>query len=473
MTNQGFNQNNYTFPSAPADGWDDRECPSWLCDFSNHEPYAPVNVSWPNGEPRLVDLKTGQLVPPTVDFEKEAKEAKDKAYIEEIEKRNKKLDANAERAQLEFFAKQVSKMTLQEVGKLFRANDFSCEKQKEIVSTVFISKLPKFSSAMLKRMQETKELESKAQADIRFYTWKKGVTASNTSHTAWGHRRSGGGKGKKEKISIKDTSEEAKLAKAAAKRIRQTLNKEKAKIEMTKRVEAITRIQKQIAKDTIDVDPKKEEELTEEQLKKIEIAKINEENMKKTRTLVVKKIDLTREYFVEKAVKEKDQSNWSVVDKKSKKKDSLAKKIEEAFYTDKADEDFVKEVSKKPMTKAVKRTRFCSSVLKGGKCPHGSKCNFAHTMEELTPKMCAFDKRGGCRCVRKTGSTFSNKGRKVCEYLHEGETKANMCRRLGVKVTETVCKPVTPTCLPVVKMTPIGTRVLKPYSKTRAWGPVV
>ena len=126
--NQGFNQNNYnyTFPSAPADGWEDRECPSWMCDFSRHSPYTPVNVDWPNGEPKLVDLTTGKLVPPTVDFEKEARE---KAEFEEREKYNKQREEDMKKAQLEFFAKQVSKMNLEEVGKLFCANYISFQKQ--------------------------------------------------------------------------------------------------------------------------------------------------------------------------------------------------------------------------------------------------------------------------------------------------------------------------------------------------------
>lgn len=428
--NQGY-QNNYN-----NEDWSDVSVPKWIIDCEECD-YKTYDACWPDGSPKMVDLVTNKLITP----DKYTEQAKDK-YGKDVQTENAAL-----------------------------FNSKAEEAAKKLEHEVFMAKLPRFSAAMLKRMEEAKSRTCIAKADDRFYTWKKGVSASKTSHTAWGHRRSGGGKGKKEKISIKDTSEEAKLAKAAAKRIRQTLNKEKGKIEMAKRVEAITRIQKQIAKDAIDVDSEAEE-LTEEQLMKIEIAKINEENMKKTRKLVVENIDFTREYFVEKTVEPKEHSSWSVVDKKSKKQDSIAKKIEMAFYTDNAREDFVKEVSKKPMSKAVKRTRFCSSVLKGGKCPHGSRCNFAHTMEQLTPKMCAFEKRGSCRCVNKSGSTFLNKGRKVCEYLHEGETKANMCRRLGVKVAEAVCKPVTK-CLPVVKATPMGTKVLKPYSKTMAWGPVV
>ena len=395
--------------------------------------WGGYDVYWDDGSPKLVNLYTNKLIVP------------DKYKVSSVK-------CNVESEEADLFNKQAELAA------------------KKLEHDIFMSKLPRFSTGYLAKMKAAEEANNKPVASDKYYTWKKGASASATSHTAWGHRRNGGGKGKKETLQEMNC-EKAAAERAAAKRIRQKLNKEKADVDMAKRMEAISRIQKQIK--VVNEEVKEEVvELTEEQLKKIEIAKLNEENMKKTRKLVVEKIDLTREYFVEKTVETKEHSSWSVVDKKTKKQDSIAKKIEMAFYTDNVREDFVKEVSKKPMTKAVKRTRFCSSVRNGGKCPHGSRCNFAHTMEQLTPKMCAFEKKGSCRCVKKSGSTFLNKGRKVCEYLHEGETKANMCRRLGVKVAEAVCKPVTKS-LPVVKMTATGTRVLKPYSKTRAWGPVV
>lgn len=473
MMNQGFNQNNYTFPSAPADGWDDRECPSWMCDFSISKPHIPVNVDWPNGEPKLVNLKTGELVPPAIDFEKEAKE---KAEAEESEKYNKQKEEDVKRAQLEFFAKQVSKMTLEEVGKLFRANDLSCEKQKEIVNTVFISKLPRFSTAMLKRMQAATELASKAQADEKFYTWKKGVTASNTSHTAWGHRRNGGGKGKQETVSIKDTSEKAKLAKAAAKRVRQENNKEKREKEMIRHKEVMVRLTEQ--KKALEEKEVKEaeevkEETDEEKQKREKIEAYNEFKREELDSFRVKVVDISYETS-KNVTNEPVEEGWKKVTKVASKQEKKAAQLTQMFYENKPEEETIieKAVKKVSWTKAKKATLMCRSVAKGEKCPHPSgKCNFAHNPEELSPKNCA--NGGCCKFIQRIGSKYINKGKKVCAYLHEGETKSNLCNRIGVKMEEVICKTVTIEKMNTLQMTPLSTRVLKPYSPTQAWGPVV
>ncbi len=475
MKNQGFNQNNYTFPSAPADGWDDRECPSWVCGFSTNSPYTPVNVDWPNGEPKLVNLKTGELVPPTVDFEKEAKE---KAEAEEREKYNKQREEDVKKAQLDFFAKQVTKMTLEEVGKLFRANDLSCEKQKEIVNTVFISKLPRFSTAMLKRMQATNDLASKVKANDKFYTWKKGVTASNTSHTAWGHRRNGGGKGKKESISIKDTSEKAKIAKAAAKRVRQENNKEKREKEMIRHKEIMVRLTEQkkaLEEKEVKEEVKEEvnEETEEEKQRKKKIEEYNDFKRNELDSFRVKVVDISYETSTSEKSKPVDEG-WKKVTKVASKQEKKALHLRKLFYEKKPEEETViaKAVKKVSWTKAKKATLMCRSVAKGEKCPHPpGKCNFAHSPEELNPKNCA--NGGCCKFIKRIGSKYINRGRKVCAYLHEGESKFNLCKRIGVKMEEVICKPVIADKINVLQMTPLSTRVMKPYSSTQAWGPVV
>ena len=434
--NQGY-QNNY---NSEWGEWSDERVPKWFADFSQNqvssiEEYE--SATWPNGEPRMHNLVTNTLIIP--DMYKTSK--------------NKQSDIEIQTEQASLFNKQVEEIA------------------KKMEDKLFMSRLPRFSAGYIARMNAASDKCERTRADKRFYTWEKGVSASTTSHTAWGHRRNGGGKGKKETLKEMNC-EKAAAERAAAKRIRQKLNKEKAEADIAKRMEALKRVNENMKLNTVVVE---QSEPTEEELVKAEITKINSEHMAIHRAIVTSKLT-DRSYFVEKQASQIKEIKWNVVDKKSKKTDRVALKLAVAFYTDNAKEDFIKEVSKKPMTKTVKRTRFCSSVRKGGACPHGSRCNFAHTIDELTPKMCAFEKRSGsCKCVRKVGTSFSNKGRKVCEFLHEGETKVNMCRRIGVKVGSAeiqVCKPVAK-CLPVVKATPMGTKVLKPYSKTMAWGPVV
>jgi len=428
--NQGY-QNNYN-----KDVWSDVRVPTWNNDFC-HKQVSYESCTWPDGETRFYDLVTDTLIVP--DKYKVSKNEKTKEQVQT-------MDA-------ELFNKQVE------------------DAAKKMECDIFMAKLPKFSAGYLAKMNASSFRKERTRADQRFYTWEKGVSASTTSHTAWGHRRNGGGKHKVQ--SLKEMNcEKAAAQRAAARNTRQKLNKEKAHQDMVKQIETLDRIKVQMLASVEVVN--ENVELTEEMVKKAEIAARTEEHMKTVRALVSEKLD-DRTYLVAESAPSVNVK-WSVVKTKVTKLECVALKLAVAFYTDNAKEDFVKSVSKKPMTKAVKRTRFCSSVLKGGKCPHGDRCNFAHTMDQLTARRCAFEKRSGsCKCVRKVGTSFSNKGRKVCEFLHEGETKANMCRRLGVKVGSAeipVCKPVTK-CLPVVKATAMGTKVLKPYSTTMAWGPVV
>ena len=84
-------------------------------------------------------------------------------------------------------------------------------------------------------------------------------------------------------------------------------------------------------------------------------------------------------------------------------------------------------------------TRMCSSFIRKSKCPHGDKCRFAHSYEELNPSPCNFD--GRCRNAT------------TCKFKHSNETNETYVERLasldkkprasGMKMTRFVERPKT------------------------------
>lgn len=97
------------------------------------------------------------------------------------------------------------------------------------------------------------------------------------------------------------------------------------------------------------------------------------------------------------------------------------------------------------LAEKLARTRFCFSVIENKECPHGEKCQFAHSQEELSPRECLFE--DNCRNVVwfEKGQYYKNKGgiAKRCDNLHPGETKEGLCIRLGFSETIPPPPPVS------------------------------
>lgn len=464
------------------DGWGNVLCPTWSFDFNQKDNEiqklkTKTSTTWSNGESKLYCLNTRKIIP-QVDFdlqlEKRFKEKETQKYIDNVEKKIKI-------AQLSFFKTTIMKKTLGEVSTFYREMKFSCPEEEEIVSTVLCDKLPKFSSGMLAKMKKDEVIEQQSSASIQFYTWKKGVSASNSTHNAFsGNKRKGGNKGKKrDDIAPKDNSEEARLERAAAKSIRQEENKKKKEECDKKRENAILRVKEQInilnvanSQDTTSevVVP----ETDEERLKREELEAYIEFKRNEIELFRVKVAENSYDKVVDVNKMMPTASGWKTVNTKKNNKEKITTSILLSFLYEKPKEVLEKEVLEKAVEKVVwkkakKATVMCISVIKGEKCPHtNGKCNFAHTPDELTPKSCA---NKYCKFVKKNGEKFVNKGNKVCTYLHERETKNNLLNRIGIQVQGLICKQV----MVVINiqpryMTPLGTRVLKPYSSTQAWG---
>jgi len=95
----------------------------------------------------------------------------------------------------------------------------------------------------------------------------------------------------------------------------------------------------------------------------------------------------------------------------------------------------------KPVSQPVKDksefgfTRFCKSAGTNTPCPHGDRCLYAHTYEQLQKLPCKFGDR--CRfsvCVYD--GCYKNKpcttGDQICKFWHQDETAESYSARLGL-----------------------------------------
>ncbi len=96
-------------------------------------------------------------------------------------------------------------------------------------------------------------------------------------------------------------------------------------------------------------------------------------------------------------------------------------------------------VNKELMDQRLTRTKMCSSVVNNTRCKHGSKCRFAHSVDELKIATCVFG--AGCRfVVCQPDGTWAQKGDRGCNCIHPDESKENFYSRCGIKLGS-----VTPT----------------------------
>jgi len=81
------------------------------------------------------------------------------------------------------------------------------------------------------------------------------------------------------------------------------------------------------------------------------------------------------------------------------------------------------------------KSQMCSSFGNKKSCKHGTKCRFAHTIEELTPSNCFFGEQ--CQFIHNLD--------KKCMHIHNCEDKNEYCKRVGIGSKEkniTICRSV-------------------------------
>ena len=82
------------------------------------------------------------------------------------------------------------------------------------------------------------------------------------------------------------------------------------------------------------------------------------------------------------------------------------------------------------------KSKLCGSIMQNKHCPHGDKCTFAHSRNELNIFDCPFD---NCKFVKFYNNNYQNTHKYYkCEKKHKNETDANYFLRTGISdpVTE-------------------------------------
>lgn len=330
----------------------------------------------------------------------------------------------------------------------------------------------------------------------RKLTWAKRKKSSGKK-LPFGHRRNGGGK-RRAKM-VQHGSVEAQRLEAVIKKRRATrrkaakATKKEAEVKRTAEFASAAPQKKTntVVIDYIKEDPIDSDDEEAVMLKKIEkehqeaqanmIREIQEKQAKveeeKERQRLFDENAKIAEQFAkgEAALKdERENGTWSVVKKKSttqptpkkKKKKVTQKKMLFNFVTprmaeeEKRREGRSKLMDKDGMRERLIKTRMCNSVGSGRVCPHGSRCRYAHSVEELRVAPCFF--KDACRHVKKSGDGYRNCSHRRCTFLHPGEDMKNYCQRLNIPF-KPVAKPVA--ISPVIPPTPITIVPRKPVTK--------
>ena len=333
--------------------------------------------------------------------------------------------------------------------------------------------LPTESKAgRMKRLREEREKRNKMN-----WTRKKAIKKKKKTMKSlpFGHRRNGGGKGRKRMIKRGSLEEkraievvkkrrslrrrDGKFLKKEAEEKRQKefeLLKLRPKPSKTIVVNHIEEIpdedEEKEAEREAEIKAEKEEQqkILQKMRKKairstlMEMLKSKQEDHKKRIDCEEKQKKMNEERKEKKLEIEDVQKNgeWSKVEKKKKKKSSGKKlKIKlpvlikltttKQITEEKRVEGMSDLADTSKMKKSLLRTKMCNSVGSGKHCRHGKHCRFAHSVEELQVGECFF--KDACNRVRKTEHGYRNCSRRTCPFLHPEESMDEYCQRLGLE----------------------------------------
>lgn len=162
----------------------------------------------------------------------------------------------------------------------------------------------------------------------------------------------------------------------------------------------LKQVKKQLVKDVVDT-MKKDNIKTTEAVLKIEFIRnnVSKEEREKEELLLTKK--------------QEEAEGW----KETKKERKTPKKVEQ--------------VVKKVQPASLQKTQLCRSVKMKTTCPHGTSCRYAHSINELVVRDCAFGEK--CNLIIMKDAKYLNVSReKVCNFKHPKETKLNYFGRVKI-----------------------------------------
>ena len=237
------------------------------------------------------------------------------------------------------------------------------------------------------------------------------------------HRRNGGGKRRNKGFDERD-KEVVRLRRATRKKER----KAQKKIEEEKRQEEFknapsSKVENVTQNYIVDDDEEEDEEKEAEQ-----------EQIQFVHNHVIKNFDLDLDRYLKKIDDKVNaiSSPWIQVGKKKKKKKIVVIKLltPNMIKKEKIEKGRAKLVDTKSMRTTLARSKMCRSVGTGRPCPHGDKCRYAHSPEELKVAPCFF--KDACNRVSKVGDCYKNCGRRKCLFLHPDEDMTSYCHRIGL-----------------------------------------
>jgi len=120
---------------------------------------------------------------------------------------------------------------------------------------------------------------------------------------------------------------------------------------------------------------------------------------------------------------------------------------------------------KTKLSEKLKYTKMCKSVISGKPCIHPKgQCRFAHSLDQLRIAVCGFGDE--CRRVSwNTSGVCRNKSKTMkCDFKHPSETEGNFYSRIGLKRVSVERNAMT---RPVIKPTPLFLEEQK--AKPNAW----
>lgn len=119
---------------------------------------------------------------------------------------------------------------------------------------------------------------------------------------------------------------------------------------------------------------------------------------------------------------------------------SLSESKEIKYKKTKIIEKTEEEETQKPLEKTLKEKRLiCKSIREGKECSYGNKCQYAHYVDDITPKECSFG--DNCYRIKYTKNFVRNVDNKnPCTFIHPEENTEMYFRRHGLN-PENMKKP--------------------------------
>jgi hypothetical protein len=156
--------------------------------------------------------------------------------------------------------------------------------------------------------------------------------------------------------------------------------------------------------------------LNELKLKEHEEKRLNELKLKEYEE---KRLNEKRLKDEELRLKE-EKEGWVKINNNDKKQKKIIVERNNAY-------DILSDKSK--LKNNLQKTKLCLSFINKVSCPHGDKCRYAHSINELGK--CFFGDK--CRFVKKEKNIYANISKtKICEFKHLNENSDNYLARVGI-----------------------------------------